>query len=244
MEKALRVVSVERGFDPADFTLVAFGGAGPLHACDLAEALRMRRVLVPRHPGVLSAMGMVWADAMRDYARAVPPGITQADQLQALLTPLIELARSEMGPEAMLEPAVDMRFAGQGYELSVECDGFNAGGLDEAFRAEHHRRYGHADPNRTVELVTLRLRARVPRLKPRQESLRQGKPAADAALAEMRRVGFEKVRETPVYDRERLLPGNVISGPALVAQLDSTTLIPPGWLATVDNAANLILERR
>ena len=243
MEKALRVVSVERGFDPADFTLVAFGGAGPLHACELAEALRMPRVLVPRYPGVLSAMGMVWADAMRDYATAVPASGPQSGNLRALLAPLVQRARAEMGERALLEPAVDLRYAGQGYELTVPWGGGDTSALPEAFRAEHQQRYGHADPARSVELVTLRLRARLPGVRAEQALMPKGGPDPKKALLGRRKLALETTVDAPVYDRERLLAGNLIDGPAIVTQLDSTTLVLPGWQAAVDSNGNLVIER-
>ncbi len=331
MEKALRVVSVERGYDPADFTLVAFGGAGPLHACELADAVRIRRVLIPRHPGVLSAMGMLWADAMRDYSAPLPGSLSASTDLKAFatrleshLTTLQQRALDEMGPAALLEPALDLRYQGQGYELTVPWtpdkvlplpagEGWGEGitepstatnpsahannlsaseasplprkregqgkstptpstathslslanklstadapplpegtggcavrSLIDAFHAEHQRRYGHADPSRTLESVTLRLRARIPAQRVEEPPIAPGTADASAAVVGRRSLVLEQKVEAPVYDRERLLAGNFIAGPAIVSQMDSTTLISEGWQATVDEQGNLILEK-
>jgi N-methylhydantoinase A len=248
MAKALRVVSVERGHDAADFSLLAFGGSGPLHACELAEALRIRRVLVPPYPGVLSAMGMIWADAMRDYSTALTATLRPGDdrapllaELRKRLDALAVRAHDELGASALLEPAVDLRYAGQGYELSLPWRG-SIDDLLAAFHAEHAHRYGHAGAGRPVEAVTLRLRARVPREHPPEPSLPEGPADAAAALVDHRTLALDKPCDAAVYDRARLLAGNEIAGPAIVSQLDSTTLVLPGWQARVDLQGNLVME--
>jgi N-methylhydantoinase A len=246
---ALRLVSVERGFDPSDFTLVAFGGAGPLHACELAETMRMRRVIVPRHPGVLSAMGMVLAEATRDFAVALPAGSTSDDEavlgerIAEGIDELSSLARSELGDRALLEPAVDMRYEGQGYELTVPLGEGGVPRLIESFHAQHERRFGHDSRGRRVEAVTLRLRARVARPRPPIPPLDRGGKSPRAALTGRRSIRLEQQVVAPVYDRERLLAGNVVEGPAVVAQLDSTTLLPRGWRAVVQPSGSMVLER-
>jgi N-methylhydantoinase A len=249
MERALRVVSLQRGYDPRDFTLVAFGGAGPLHACDLAEALSLPRVLVPRYPGLLSAMGMALADATRDLAA---PVMATADgdhsgsldaRLRQAFAEMGERLRRELGAEAQTEPAADMRYEGQGYELTVPWPA--EGGLPaavEAFHAAHQRRYGHADRGRPVEVTAARVRARLRRQKPPVPPLAPGPRSPQAALSGRRTVVFDRPRDARVYARERLLAGNVIEGPAVVAQMDATTLVPPGWRARVDSAGNLVIE--
>ena len=249
LARALRVVSVERGFDPADFSLVAFGGAGPLHACELAEAARIRRVVVPLHPGVLSAVGMIRADAVRDYSTPLIASLRpQADatafvaDLRSRLSGLQERALADMGPNAVLEPALDMHYEGQGYELTVPWQGGDAAELLAQFHAEHRKRYGHADTDRAVESVIVRLRARIAKAPLKELHLARG--AADPTKAQIgsRTLLLEDALEAPIYDRDGLLAGNVVSGPAVVAQLDSTTLVPPGWRAIVDDLGNLILE--
>jgi len=250
MERALRVVSVERGFDPRDFTLVAFGGAGPLQACDLARALSVRRVLVPRYPGVLSAFGMAFADQSRDVSAALVAGVPESgdatlaleSRVSAAIAGLAERLRAELGPAARIEPALDLRYAGQGYELTVPWPESGLGGAVDAFQAEHRRRFAHADPGRAIEVTAVRARGRVTRPAPETAALIAGGPDPAPACLGRQPVMFDTWRETPVYGRERLLAFNRIEGPALVAQMDSTTVIPPGWAATVDHHANLILE--
>jgi N-methylhydantoinase A len=246
--RALRLVSVERGFDPSGFTLVAFGGAGPLHACELAEIMRMPRVLVPRYPGIQSAVGMTVAEPMRDYALALPPDVRKAGPavmaaIEAQIAVLSDRARGEMGDGVTLEPSADLRYEGQGYELTVPL----RGGLEELladFHAAHQQRFGHADAGRRAEAITVRLRARVSRERAAASVLDDGGPDASAAVLGSRKVHFDQPREVPVYDRTRLLAGNVIDGPALVAQLDSTTLVGLGWRAIVDKHGNFVMERR
>jgi N-methylhydantoinase A len=250
MERALRVVSVQRGHDPRDFTLFAFGGAGPLHACDLARALSVRRVLVPRYPGVLSAMGMALADRVGDAAiaflRALPPAGDEREALraeaEAAFRAMEGRLRREVGEAAGLERGADLRYAGQGYEVTVP---WSEGGLDavgEAFHEAHLRLYGHAARDRPVELVALRLRARLPRRLPPWPSAPDAGPDPLPALLDRRSVVFDREHETPVYGRDGLRPGNLLRGPALVAQMDSTTAVPPGWRAAVDGLGNLLLE--
>jgi N-methylhydantoinase A len=246
---ALRVVSVERGFDPAGFTLFAFGGAGPLHACELAGLMRMPRVLVPRYPGIQSAVGMTVAEPMRDYAVALPPAARllrdapSIDAIQAQLRLLEEPARREMGDAARLEASVDLRYEGQGYELTVPLRD-SAEELLADFHEAHLQRFGHADGDRTVEAVTVRLRARIAQEVQTATELNDGGPDASAARTGSRKVSFDQEHDVPLYDRDRLLAGNIITGPAIIAQLDTTTLVTPGWQATVDVLGNLILERR
>jgi len=258
MERALRVVSVERGYDPRAFTLVAFGGAGPLHACDLADLLGIPRVLVPRFPGVLSALGMVVAPVTRDVSASAmrPADEGLEEQLRQTVPELVARGRAELAADghdvraATAELVLSMRYAGQSYELPVQAPfsmssgrapRFNARSLCAAFHAAHLQRYGHADPNRPVECVSVRVRVTLPpppvRLTPDFED---GDPHAGttAVWCEGRR------RRAAVLLRARLRPGQRYHGPAVVAQMDATTLIPPGWRATVDEMANLVLERR
>jgi N-methylhydantoinase A len=176
MERAIRVVSVERGYDPRDFALVAFGGAGPLHACDLAEALRIPRVIIPLFPGVLSAFGMVAADVARDFSEAVlepvPEGAEEQERLACALAErfaaLEARARQEMAAEAAgasswrAHLALDLRYQGQSYELTVPVTEPHPSAFAPAFHAAHGQRYGHAAPGRPLEVVTLRLKLSAP----------------------------------------------------------------------------------
>jgi N-methylhydantoinase A len=259
MDRAIRVVSVERGHDPRAFTLVAFGGAGPLHACDLAELLGIPRVLVPRYPGVLSALGMVVAPVTRDFLAPLMreiDGDSLALDLERLIAELTARGRDELVADGYdvrglsVEVSLSMRYAGQSYELSVPAptrrgrggrtSALDAPALRTAFHATHARRYGHAAPNRAVEAVSLRVRAVLP---PPRVDLRPHVEDGDAR-AGTTTVWFDRPRRSTVLLRERLRPGDSFDGPAIVPQMDATTVVPPGWRARVDDAANLVIEPR
>jgi N-methylhydantoinase A len=278
MERALRTVSVEQGYDPRAFTLLPFGGAGPLHACDLAEALGIRRILCPAIPGVLSAFGMLAADLSAEHATAV---LCSLEALLADPSPLLaaagELAgrtaaalgngaAGTAGNDVRTRMALDLRYRGQSYELTVPLEmptGISAEMSPEmlpellpemravlraaaaAFHTAHAQRYGYAMPGEPLEAVTLRLHMARPGAQIRLPLRAPGGPDPAAARLPDRDVWFaagEPV-QTPCYRRDRLLPQNRISGPALVLQYDSTLLLGPGWRAEVDPAGNLVCEK-
>jgi len=275
MERAIRRVSVERGHDPRRFTLLAFGGGGPLHACELAEALGIPRVLVPPTPGVLSALGMLAAAPARDTSQsAIRPlaGVTP-DWLDAVFAPLEARVTDEMVAEGhnpatlSVRRALDMRYVGQSHELTVPVDEEDDEAddrrqttddgqsvpavvrrpssvvLSAAFHAAHAARYGYARPEAAVELVTLRLSAVAAHTPPPLAQEAPGTNDASAAVVGRRTVGFAGgPLEATLYDRERLRAGQRFDGPAVVYQYDTTTLLPPGWAAWVDERHNLILE--
>lgn len=258
MERALRVVSVERGHDPRRFTLVAFGGAGPLHACELAEALGIPRVLVPPFPGVLSAFGMAAAPVTHDEVQAFIAPVPAdgrggfAGRLERSFMRLEERARRALAAQGYrqrvsVRRALDLRYAGQSYELTVPISSTVAGCAPSrflpAFHRAHRRRYGHADPSRAVEVVALRVRAEAPGPAVRLAPLPKGSGDAQSAAIEHRTAWFGRPRATTVYDRSLLRAGDRLRGPALVVQLDATTVIPPGWRGVVDAVGNLVLER-
>ncbi len=240
MEQAIRVISVERGYDPREFVLVAFGGAGPLHACALAKALHIPRVLIPALPGALSAVGILIADTIRDYSRTV---MLQADDdVERYLRELELLGMEELGPDAARAEArrsLDIRYVGQGYELNVPA-GVNA--IHDFHRA-HRKRYGYADESRPVEIVNARVRMIVKAEAvafPRYE-LRDGD--GKQALLESASVFFAGDRsETAIYRREALQSGDKFDGPAIVAEYSATTVIPPGCTVAVDVYKNLVVE--
>jgi len=255
MEKAIRVISVERGSDPRRFTLVAFGGAGPLHACDLAEALAIPRVLAPRHPGVLSALGMLAADVMKDYSRTVmwplpePMGDAFARRLAAVFRDLAARGWQEIAGEGLpresvqVLTALDMRYAGQSFELVVPFDDLSTGDLMGRFHAAHKERFGYSMPGDPVEVVNLRMKLLGAVQRPALPREAPGGSDPFAALRGERPVWFTEPLPARIYDRERLHAGNVIPGPAIINQLDATTVINPGWTGRVDAAGSLILER-
>ncbi len=263
MERALRVVSIERGYDPREFALVAFGGAGGLHACELAETLAIPTVMIPARPGALSAFGILVSDVVKDYSRTLlwrfadHPG--QADRqavsqakLQQEFRKLERTAQKEFRAERwhgalQYERSLDLRYRGQGYELNVSATGDPIAHFDD----EHQRRYGYHHPEREIELVTLRLRARLrtpqqSRLESRivrRQTARQ--PSRRIAPVERAPVSFhDKTVATPVFDRRDLVPGRSMTGPAVITEYSATTVIPPGKKFWVDASENLIITIR
>lgn len=245
MEKAIRVISIERGHDPRQFTLVAFGGGGPLHACSLAQALRIPTVLVPAMPGVLSAVGILLADTVRDYSRTVMLPGNALDQLEAIFVELESHAAGEFraeGLEGTVRRTLDMRYRGQAYELNVSCkEQFPAFAL-EAFHQLHLRRYGFCDIQKPVEIVNLRVRivaAPEPYSPPYREPI-SGDGAA--ALYAARNIFFAgRFMKSKLYRRERLSPGDLIHGPAMITEYTAATILPPGCSAQVDGYGNLVV---
>lgn len=232
MERAIRAVSVERGEDPREFPLVAFGGCGGLHACEIAEELGVTTVIVPRLAGALSALGMLLADRTRDYS----VGALGVSDYEKRFRKLEKQAKKDV-PRATLERFADVRYTGQSYELTIPFNG--------NFHKAHQRIYGYSDPKRATQLVTLRVRATVRIEKP---SLRVPRPrGADdrtmSSAAAIRRVWIEgRWREIAASPREAL-GGRAVRGPALITDYGSTTLVPPGWSMRPDRAGSLILRR-
>ena len=258
MAKAIRVISVQRGYDPRDYTLMAFGGAGPLHAARLAKELDMRRVLVPRNPGILCAMGLLLTDLRADFAatKLLPLAAASLQAVEDGFAGLTARAQDWFSHEAIssaesrIARSVDMRYAGQNYELAVPlADGpVTATSLDhlaEGFFDAHRQRYGFVAEGEAVQIVTLRVEATglVPKANLRSYPV-VGEDASGAVMA-TRPVWFSEVGDfvrTPIYDREKLQPGHRMAGPAIVEQMDTTTVVPPGMVARVDPYLNLILE--
>ncbi len=251
MEKAIRLISIERGYDPRDYALVAFGGAGGLHACDLAAALEIPGVLVPKFPGALSALGILRADVVWDFSQTVrlPVGSVRGvrSALEHSFRRLERRGAHEMRAEAFesrqirIERWLDMRYVGQAYELGIPA----AGDFVESFHRAHERRYGYADPKRPTEIVNVR--AKLIGATPKPELPRQRPGAANAASAAVgrRRTLFaRRARTTLVYDRAKLRAGHRFAGPAIVTEYSATTVVPPGWRALVDAFCNLLLEPR
>ncbi len=231
VERAIRLVSVERGHDPRDFALVAFGGCGGLHACEIAQELGIRTVLVPEYAGALSALGMLLASHVRDYAAGV---LTRSDFEREFLR-LERIARKDL-PGAELIRSADIRYTGQSYELTVP---WNAADPAASFHQEHQRVYGYSNPERGIEIVTIRVRARLDVPKPQLLSRRaRSRKARQPAFRRIHSAGAW--RDTPVYERSNL-PAGTLRGPALVLDYGSTTLIPPGWAFSLDQVGSLKL---
>jgi N-methylhydantoinase A len=245
MEKAIRVISVERGYDPREFTLVAFGGGGPLHACSLARALRVPRVLVPRMPGALSAMGILLADTVRDYSRTVMLPGDAISSIGEAFAELEQRAVAEFEAEGLKgEPlrSIDMRYRRQGYELNVVCDTKSPANAIGDFHRLHRQRYGFCDEARPVEIVNLRLRMTAPG---EPYSPPQHEPVAGdggAACYAVRDIYFDgQFLPARLYRRDALAAGDRIPGPAVITEYTSATLLPPGCSAEVDRSGNLLI---
>jgi N-methylhydantoinase A len=246
MERALRVISVERGHDPRDFTLLSFGGAGGLHAADLARGLGIPRVLVPPLASTLSAFGMLAADVVKDYTQTVMlPGDTSLSILEGLFAPLSARGQREVEAERVavdhihVERFIDMRYQGQSYELTVPF----SERLAANFHDLHKSTYGYARDQASVELVNLRVRA-VGYTDPPElfEQPLEGENTVTACI-ETRPVLFEDGEHaTPFYRAEALRPGNLIAGPAVVVRADTTMLLGPSDSARVDGYENLLIE--
>jgi N-methylhydantoinase A len=256
MAEAIKAISTMRGHDLRDFMLLAFGGAGPLHAGRLARDLGMAGVIVPLYPGVFSAMGLLMSDVRHDYVQSkmTPLGDITAEAVNAMFAQLTAQAAEELrgdgfaGDRIGIERALDMRYAGQGYEIAVPCpaplaaDGLTA--LRASFDAQHKAMFGHMAPEERVEIVSYRVRGigllppvAMPKFKRAGTTLAQ-------ARRETRRVRFDgSERDCPVYQRERLDVGLEIAGPAILDQLDCTTVICPGQVARVDEWKNLIVTQ-
>ncbi|HET8913890.1 MAG TPA: hydantoinase B/oxoprolinase family protein [Ktedonobacteraceae bacterium] len=254
MERALRGVSLEQGHDPRRFTLLPFGGAGPLHACELARELHISQVFVPRYPGVLSALGMVLAPIVKDYVQTVllETSALDTEALEAIFSPLRERGEREVqaelqqlgdpNVEVSWQRSYDLRYRGQAYELTTP----ETGSLRETlrrFHTLHQQRFGHSHPDEAVQLVAARLKAIIQPEQPELPALPVGNSDADHARVGSRQMIFTSGSyQAGIYDRERLLQGNRIVGPALMVQTDSTFLLPPGWVASVDAQGNLLAE--
>ena len=232
MERAIRVVSVERGHDPRDFALLAFGGCGGLHACEIAEELGILTVLVPEHAGALSALGMLLADRVRDYAA----GVLHRTDIDKRFAALERQARKET-KGAHIERLADIRYAGQSYELTVP---WNSRGAARPFHQEHQRIYGYSDAARPIEIVTIRVRARAVVKKP---VLRSRVGIRACAPPETRKVRiFGKWLTIPAFLRAAV-PRGKTRGPALILDYGSTTLVPAGWQFQIDEYGNLVIRR-
>ncbi len=248
MAKALRVISVERGYDPEEFTLFSFGGAGGMHAAYLARDLSIPRVLIPKNPGILSALGMVLSDVVKDYSKTVmlKEEEATAETLEEHFRELEERAKREMEREGfegelLLERQLDLRYKGQSFELTVPY----SKEFRESFERAHERLYGYRH-TRDLEIVNVRLRAVGVTEKPSFEPLKEcGEGFPEGALLKCKKVYFEgEWVETPVLDREKLLPGHQFHGPAVVVEYSSTTVVPPFARVKVDPFGNLLLEVR
>ncbi|MDQ3779460.1 MAG: hydantoinase/oxoprolinase family protein [Chloroflexota bacterium] len=256
MARAIRVISVERGYDPRDYALVAFGGAGPLHAARLARELEMPRVVVPPVPGLLCALGLLVADLRTDFSRTRIQAFMAESlpEINASLAELSDAAQDWFDQEKIVPERrrtrrlADLRYVGQNYELSIDLPEHDLGTDDletvlTRFHVAHDQAYGYAAPDEPVQAVTLRLEATG--IVPTPELRRPRAESVDAApLVATRRIWLPEAggwSEVPVIDRWRLPVGSRTDGPAVIEQMDATTLVLPGQRAEADRHGNLII---
>jgi N-methylhydantoinase A len=238
------------------FTLVPFGGAGPMHSCELAQELGIPRVLVPTHPGILSALGVAIADIVKDYSRTVMlrgDDISQV-RLEEEFHGMEGQARSELRQEGLPSDEMvsrrylDARYVGQSFELTIDYPSLSRRAdlrrsIANSFYQAHMQRFGYADRNEAVEIVNLRLKMELTVDKPQAALQQQGESdAATARMGETNVIFRQGSRAATLYNRDLLKTGNRIEGPALLVQLDTTIVVPPGWGGFVDPYGNLVLE--
>ena len=263
MADEVRVFAAKRGVDLIAFTLLPFGGAGAVHAAAVADELGMTRILVPARPGAFSALGLLCTDVVHDYIRSglKPLADVDANDAEAVFARLEAKASEELTTEGMdpkqarFARELDLRYTGQGYELRIPLDGLFKDRLNseslararERFDERHAQIHGHAAKERPVEVVSYRVRVRVP--VPKYQAHEEKPPATPPTIAEAvkgkRTVYFDgrTSTEATIYERDRLEVGATISGPAIIEQFDATTVIPASWTAQVDRRRNMILQR-
>jgi N-methylhydantoinase A len=253
MEEAIKAISTMRGHDLRDFFLLAFGGAGPLHAARMARDLGMAGVIVPLYPGVFSAIGLLMSDVKHDYIRSriTPIGELTSSDVETVFAHLETRAREDLQRDGFadsdirIERALDMRYAGQGYEITMSCTAdeiLALAHLRKEFDLEHRRQFGHSAPDEPVEVVSYRVRGvglvppvSMPKYTPQSLEL-------SSALRETRQVRFDgKTISCPVYQREKLDVGLTLRGPAILDQFDCTTIICAGQVARIDEWKNMIV---
>ena len=253
MMRALRLVSIERGYDPRDFAMIAFGGCGPMHAALLANELGTKVIFIPPESGVFSALGLILADFRHDYLRSMMKGGSEVEpeSLAKAFRDMEEEAAATLRQEGfapdrmVMERHLALRYLEQSYELDVPF----GGNLEESLKLFHRRHnevYGYASENEPVEMVSAHLVAQGFKKKPEFAGKQVSGPEPDIwSIADVRPVYFapEGWMQAVAYSRNRLLPGNRFEGPAVVQQYDSTCVVPPGWNCTVDEYSNLVLRR-
>jgi N-methylhydantoinase A len=251
MTSAIREISIQRGHDPRDFTLVAFGGAGPMHALALADEIGIPRVLVPRHPGNFSALGLLASDIKHDEVRTrVGPLRERWPQLPALFAEMERGVRRQLELEGFdaghqrLRRSLDLRYRSQAFELNVDLGDEPLAAVEAAFHRQHLATYGHADETAPVELVNARLAAYGAVARPAAPRHEPAAAGLEAALVERRPVRFDGAdHDCPVWERDRLPADAVLAGPAIVEEFGATTVVPPGWRGALDAHGHLRFER-
>ncbi len=247
MERAIRVISIERGYNPSEFTLFSFGGAGGMHAVFLARLLNIPKILIPKHPGILSAIGMLIADVIKDYSMTVMLKEDELDKnsLQGPFKELEQRASSDLLDEAIekenifIQRYVDMRYKGQSYEIMVPYEG----DFIDTFHKLHKKNYGYCSRDKEVEIVNVRIRARGRLPKPEfpKKETRVSSIPDKAYIGTNKAIFSQKEYEVNVYNRDFLLPGNKIHGPAILVEYSSTIVLDEDTEAFVDEFENIII---
>jgi N-methylhydantoinase A len=258
MLRILRLVSIERGYDPRDFTLVAYGGAGPLHATMLAEELAIRRVIVPRFPGLFSALGLLNADVTTDFVETVMVTLTpeNLDSLNAALDRLRAKAEAWFqrvnvpGNKRMIRVSADLRYVRQNYELRISLPGDHITledipTIQTQFHEVHRAEYGHSTPSETIQVVHIRLWAVKPLIKPNLNPLADDAGGTVTAPCDESRFAWLSggQMECRVYQRDNLKAGHNFEGPAIIQEKEATTLVERQWSLRVDQFGNLMIEK-
>ena len=258
MARAIRVVSVERGYDPREFVVVAFGGAGALHAANVAKDLGIHRVMIPHNPGVLCAIGLLVSDFRSDFVKTSISNFTpdNISLMNASFKELIEKGNAWLDDEniplgkRVITCSADMRYFGQNFELNVgipfsEITSENIQEIEDLFHKAHKREYGYCNDGALIQIVNYRVTAlgKVQKIELKKHP-EKGSDASDAMIG-LREVFFEESMQyinTKIYDRELIRAGNVIQGPAIIEQMDSTIVVPPGHTAVADQYLNLMIS--
>jgi len=247
MERAIRVVSMQRGHDPRRFALVAFGGAGGMHACDVAGELSIGTILVPRQAGVLSALGMLLADATRDYSASVlrPSRTLAPAHLERAFAPLVRRAMADLTREGIarsdrqIDRQLDVRYVGQSYEITVPW----SPPFQRDFHREHRRLYGYADEERPTEVVAVRVRA-IGRVHPPARPYRTPRRRSVPRPAGFRPARFGgRLRRTALHRWDDLEPGARGRGPAIVTSGDASVVVTPGYHFRIDGFGNVVIAK-
>jgi len=255
MEKAIRVISIERGFDPRNFSLFSFGGAGGMHAAEMAEHLGMKNVIIPRNAGVLSAIGLLLADSIKDYSYSILKETQKIKkgELKQVYETLKARGIHEMKKEGFDEkslkitPQLDFRYLGQSYEITVpiRLKNLDLTAYVAQFHKEHQKLYSYQHPGRPVEVVNFRIKivGQTKKIRFPKFPFKSIDPQ-EAFVKKQRLVYKNQAHKVSVFDRTKLNPGNIIHGPSLVVERESTTFLPPAVTLRVDEFTNLIIERQ
>ncbi len=251
MERAIRVISVERGFDPREFVLFSFGGAGGLHAVSLAKLLNIPKVFIPKNPGILSAIGMLMADVIKDYSHTIMKNVNDIDEniLSEYFAPIKAQAIKDLNKEGISEDSIimeyylDMRYKGQSYEIIVPIEP-DKNNYSENFHTAHEKTYGYSNKHKVVEIVNIRLRARgIPEKPVLEKQEYAGETPDKSVFCDKKDVIFDnKTYETDIIDRNGLKYGNKITGPAIITEYTSTIVVPPKSTVEIDVFGNMIIS--